>query len=225
MSEDKKENNSNNRNRKRPNNRRRNRRPRNKNNESQGEQKAQGNSQGGQRSTQSSQQGNQGPRKRNNYRSQDSDRRGQQNRRRRSNNRRRRPQRNLTPEEQFLRKYETFRKRHDDSRAEYFSLYHRVNDHKRRQLELKFFKAVEELREFEDGLTEEQNKLLDQYKFHNYKLDNTYSTNHEVSEYSTYDGTIEDSMMLESQRKRESFKEDTEESVGSLEDYKNYKGI
>lgn len=135
--------------------------------------------------------------------------------------------RNLSPEEKFLRSYDQAIQKHDDARKVYFQEFHRVDPNRRRKLELIFFRAVENLRTFEEKLVDWQKDLINSKKWKKYRLDDTYSNNHPDQDILTppSDSEIQDSMVLESQRNRDTFQNDTEESKGSIEDYKAYKGL
>lgn len=82
------------------------------------------------------------------------------------------------------------------------------------------------LRDFEEGLNEHDRKLY-QAHYDAYPEDLTYAQNHELTpegEAIPFSGDFEDPHELESQ-KQSSFADDTQESVGTLEDYKAYKGL
>ncbi len=88
-------------------------------------------------------------------------------------------------------------------------------------LENSYYEALERLRVFEKGLTPEQAS-----KIHaELKIETTYSSNRGISyEGAPYDGQAEDPHFLKIQENAD-FKSDTEESVGTYEDYKAYKGL
>ncbi len=158
-------------------------------------------------------------------------RRNNNNSKARSNNRYRRGNKKfqnkkpLSPEEKFLRKYEFMIRTHDEARKSFFEQFHRVDDYKRRKLELAFWKAGDELREFESKLTEQEKDLIAKSKYKPYKLDSVYSENHNADAESPPEGPFDDPMMLESQIRRDKFLDDAEESKGSIDDYKKYKGL
>ena len=132
---------------------------------------------------------------------------------------RRRP---LSPEVKFLQKYENFIKNHDEARRRYFDQYHRSDDRRRRKLELTFFKMVEELRLFESQLTPEQWSIIEAKKWPRYKNDQTYSTNHNLTGAEETHQEWTDIMLAPCQLNRETFSQDNEVSVGTMEHYKQY---
>ena len=128
----------------------------------------------------------------------------------------------LSDEKSFLREYEFFIKKHDEARKRYFEHYHFSDDQRRRHLEVNFFKAVEKLRKFENQITEKQWAMIHRKKWKIYHLDSTYSTNHNLMGPEASVREFTDSMMTSDQLNRKSFQEDTEESMGTPEDYKEY---
>ena len=156
----------------------------------------------------------------------------------RSRTRRNRPRKffNASESEKFLKTYESLIKNHNDRRRIYFDNYHKGGHHRQRKLELAFFDAVENLRAFEDKITETQRKLVEKNKWILYGEDRTYSKNRSLtvapecqeeqkppSPSSSPDETYEDPMTSPVQLKRKSFKDDREESLGTMEDYTNYR--
>lgn len=131
----------------------------------------------------------------------------------------------LSPEDKFLRSYETVYNAHEKAKHDYFAKFHRVDWRRRRKLELKFFETIEKLRKFEDELEPWQSDLVYNKKWKNYRLDTTYSKNHNLEgpEEPPKEEDISDPMILQSQMLRNDFSEDTEESEGTLEDYERYK--
>lgn len=131
----------------------------------------------------------------------------------------------LTPEEKFFRSYENLFYRHEKAKNEYFAMFNRVDWRRRRKLELRFYETIEALRKFEDELEPWQRDLIDSKKWINYKLDITYSKNHELTgpEDPPPEEDIEDPMILQSQKNRDDYSSDEEESSGTYEDYERYK--
>ena len=85
---------------------------------------------------------------------------------------------------------------------------------------------IEQLRKFEENLKDWQKVYL-QKKTERYRLDLTYSSNHELDPEAAVlisADQIDDPHFTDSQKEAyEVYKEDTEESVGSIEDYQKYK--
>ena len=122
----------------------------------------------------------------------------------------------------FLKEYESFIRNHDEARKRYFEQYCISYDQRRRQLEVRFFKAVEKLRKFEDQMTEEQWAVVHRKKWKIYHKDSTYSENHNLTGPEAPAKEFTDSMMTSVQLNLKGFSEDMEESIGTIEDYKKY---
>jgi hypothetical protein len=144
--------------------------------------------------------------------------------RRPRNNNRRGPQ--LSLEEKAMRNYYNLFERYLQARKKYFGLFHRADPRQLEKLEKSFNRHLNELREFEEGLSPEFKELFKK-KFDGHKLDHTYTENHELPVEGleiSMEETDEDPHYLVSQ-KESVFSEDTEESQGSFEDYQLYKGV
>lgn len=142
--------------------------------------------------------------------------------RRRRNNRRKSPKIKLDP---IFREYEKLREAMVQARIKYFDLFHTTNERLKNKIENNYFVAIKKLREFEQDLS-----LEDRHKFEamypSKPDDLTYTLNHNLKDIkvnSLEDNQIEDPHLLETQ-KQAKFKEDEEESVGTMEDYLAYKG-
>jgi hypothetical protein len=98
------------------------------------------------------------------------------------------------------------------------------------KLEKNFFDSIEHLRRFEAGLEPWQREALEKRKTERYKLDLTYSNNRgldpeEEAKIEVTPEEIEDPHFKESQKEAYlEYQEDTEESVGTFEDYLKLKG-
>lgn len=144
---------------------------------------------------------------------------------RRNNNRSRKGPK-LNGFEKIERGYLNLLEKHLESRKKYFDLFHRADPRQLAKLEKNFYRTIEELREYEASVGEEHKEEFE-LKFNGLKLDTTYSENHELPvepEQVPDKGNFEDPHLLPTQKEHE-FNADEEESVGSLEDYYNYKGI
>jgi hypothetical protein len=152
--------------------------------------------------------------------------RNQSNNRRPYRGRYRRPSNRTLNSNQVLLKYDNLLEQHLKSRKRYFEYYNRVDDHQRRKLELQFFSTIEHLRRFEASLEDWQKDYLKK-KTERYRLDLTYSQNHElpaVAEPVSTDGEFPDPHFTSAMTKAwAEYAQDTEESVGSIEDYQKYK--
>jgi hypothetical protein len=128
---------------------------------------------------------------------------------------------------QVLNKYDTLLQEHLLARKKYHELFHRADANQKLKLEKKYTQALSALREFEAKLRPWQLEALKE-KTDGLKLDLTFSSNHDIDPDQSEDTSnieIEDPHLLESQKNRPSFKDDNEESMGSIEDYYQYKGI
>jgi hypothetical protein len=127
---------------------------------------------------------------------------------------------------QVLLKYDNLLDQHLKSRRRYFEYFNRVDDYQRRKLELQFFTTIEHLRRFEASLEDWQKDYLKR-KTDKYRLDLTYSTNHELSpvaEPVPTAGDFPDPHFTASMTKAwEEYANDSEESTGSMDDYIQYK--
>ena len=150
--------------------------------------------------------------------------------RRPRNNRKRKPgsgnNNNLSGFEKVERAYLNLLEKHLESRRKYYDLFHRADPRQLAKLERSFYRTLSELREYEDNLKPELKEKFDA-KYNGLSVDNTYSTNHEIpfeAEPVAAEGDFDDPHLLPTQ-KDSSYSEDTEESVGSMEDYNSYKGL
>lgn len=160
--------------------------------------------------------------------------------------RRRRSGPKLRPEERIFKKYDNLLEQHLHARRKYYDLFNRADPKQKEKLERNFYKTIADLRDFEASLKGNDLKIfLDRFEQCG-ELDRTYSQNHSIetdSEIITLENAenengevqiripsypkieeIEDPHFLEIQKAaKEDFKSDTEESVGSYEDYLAYK--
>lgn len=131
---------------------------------------------------------------------------------------------------QVLVKYDNLLDQHLIARRKYFEYFNRVDDRQLRRLEKNFYDSVEHLRRFEGNLEPWQREALEKRKTERYAIDATYSLNrgldpHASPEVEVTPEEIEDPHFKDSQKEAfEEYKEDTEESSGSYEDYLRYKG-
>ncbi|MBK25544.1 MAG: hypothetical protein CME70_16225 [Halobacteriovorax sp.] len=143
-------------------------------------------------------------------------------------NNRRRPKRRykLSKEDTIYNKYLTMMEQHLAARKKYFALFDRADPQQRAKLERNFTNTMNKVREFENSLEgEDREKFL--ARVNGLTFDSTYSENHEIpfdGEKVPADLPSEDPHFLETQ-KASDFSSDTEESVGSMEDYLAYKGL
>ena len=144
-----------------------------------------------------------------------------------SNNKRKRRYNNnkkpLTPE-RIHAKYDNLLEQHIVARRKFFEVNGRGNTKQTEKARAHFYRSIEQLRNFEAKLKDWQKEVLDK-KTELYKPDLDFSMTHNLPEHDQEhalailaDG---DPHILDSQK--EDFSHDTEESVGTMEDYEQYK--
>ena len=185
---------------------------------------------GGQRRRRYKGHGNRGPHQ---GQSQDNQSRGPAENRNRSfqgsNRNRSRGGRVLTSS-QVLVKYDNLLEQHLITRKKYYEYFNRVDDSQLYKLEKNFYDSIEHLRRFEETLEPWQREALEKRKTERYKLDLTYSNNRgwnpeEIAKADYQPDENEDPHFKDSQKEAfEEYREDTEESVGTYEDYLKLKG-
>lgn len=132
---------------------------------------------------------------------------------------------------QVLVKYDNLLEQHLITRRKYYEYFNRVDERQLFKLEKNFFDSIEHLRRFEANLEPWQREALEKRKTERYKLDLTYSLNRgwdpsEETKVEVPQEEIEDPHFKESQKEAfEVYKDDTEESEGTYEDYLRLKGI
>lgn len=127
---------------------------------------------------------------------------------------------------QVVQKYLNLLEQHITNRRKYFEFYDREEGRHRRRLEKNFFTSVEQLRRFEERLQDWQKEHL---KLHvdRYRPDTTYTGNRSISteaEPVSFEGQFEDPHFTETQQEAYvEYEKDTEESMGTYDDYLAYK--
>ncbi len=144
------------------------------------------------------------------------------------NNRRRKSGPKLTGEDYIAAKYFNLLEQHLNARKKYFENFKRVEKHIEQKLERNFVESQKALLSFKERLNE-KDRAIYEAKYENLSLDLTYSKNHNIAptehlEIKIDKDDIVDPHLLQTQISA-NFAEDTEESIGSLDDYKSYKGI
>jgi hypothetical protein len=131
---------------------------------------------------------------------------------------------------QVLVKYDNLLEQHLITRRKYYEYFNRVDERQLYKLEKNFFDSIEHLRRFEAGLEPWQREALEKRKTERYKLDLTYSSNRgwdpeEIAKAEFQPDENEDPHFKDSQKEAfEAYKDDTEESEGTFEDYLKLKG-
>lgn len=132
---------------------------------------------------------------------------------------------------QVLVKYDNLLEQHLITRRKYYEYFNRVDDRQLRRLEKNFFASIEHLRRFEANLEPWQREVLEKRKTERYSLDLTYSSNRgidpvEEAKVEVAPEEIEDPHFKDTQKEAfEAYKDDTEESEGTFEDYLKLKGL
>jgi hypothetical protein len=132
---------------------------------------------------------------------------------------------------QVLVKYDNLLEQHLITRRKYYEYFNRVDDRQLYKLEKNFFDSIEHLRRFEANLEPWQREALEKRKTERYRLDLTYSNNRdwnpeEIAKADFQPDENEDPHFKESQKEAfEEYRDDTEESVGTYEDYLKLKGL
>ncbi|MFN8371172.1 MAG: hypothetical protein U0T83_11190 [Bacteriovoracaceae bacterium] len=201
------------------------------------------NNQGGNRDNRPQGQGNRDPRDNNRDNRDNRDFRGNNNRNNNNNNNNRnfnnnRPNNNPNnnnrkhqySKNEFIqmlhKKYDTLNDQRIATRKKYFENYYRVDDYRLKKLEQQFYNAIENLRRFEKSLKPWQYEIL-RKKIPRYKMDLAYSENHQLpaTPEPVTNVVIEDPHISLAQKNRPSYKDDTEESVGTMEDFQKLKAV
>jgi hypothetical protein len=141
------------------------------------------------------------------------------------------PNRNRPPSpssqlDRLVEKYINLLDQHLVARRKFHDLYYRAEIPQLNKLERLFYQSLNDLREFENRIPEEMKPVFNQ-RVNGLKPDTTYSENHQLNpdqKINEAELEIHDPHLLQSQ-KAKNYREDTEESVGSLEDYNQYKNL
>jgi hypothetical protein len=126
--------------------------------------------------------------------------------------------------EQFMNLYFALYEEFLNARRKYFELYGKGRAG--RKVYDAYYRSLAKLRKFEEELNPDQMKIFNKY-FPKLKQEIAYSQNRQIPDQGTMSMTQEqiiDPHLLPSQ-KSEDYSLDTEESTGTMEDYKLYKGI
>lgn len=110
-------------------------------------------------------------------------------------------------------------------RSDYFEKFFRVDDNRKRSMEKRYYDLLNNFRNFENSLPDwQKNKFLKDHKGN--RLDLDYSLAHPDAEVSNEEQVAPaDPHVSLIQKGRPSYKDDKEESVGTMEDYNRVKGL
>lgn len=142
-----------------------------------------------------------------------------------SQNKNRRPK-SLTPA-RIIQKYDNLMEQYITARKKFFEQFGRSNTKQLHKIESNYQASLESLRNFELELKEDWQKEVLQNKIDSLPADRQYTSDHNIEpigEQVSFVGEFEDPHLLAVQ-KQHTWSEDTEESMGSIEDYYSYKGI
>jgi hypothetical protein len=113
------------------------------------------------------------------------------------------------------------------ARRKYFDNFYKASGEQLKSLEKNFYRTLDEVRKFEEEVPE-QFKEKFEGKGNKEALDLIYSENHQIEPFPEVtpipEEEIVDPHLLTTQLQAD-FKEDTEESSGTMDDYKRYKGL
>jgi len=126
--------------------------------------------------------------------------------------------------EKIFRRYEYLQEQHCIARRKYFENYYKADRPQQDKYEKSFYSSLEQIREYVSSLTAEQKAAFDK-KYNGNPEDITYSKarNLPTPERVRFADKFPDPHVLKSQESVD-FSKDTEESIGSFEDYEKYKG-
>ena len=105
-------------------------------------------------------------------------------------------------------------------------MFYRADQGQKNKLERNFYNTLNDIRDFESKLAPEARALFEK-RNNGLSLDNIYTTNHEIAvtgENHPPENEPADPHFLHSQKIAD-FREDKEESMGSLDDYLKYKNL
>ncbi len=145
------------------------------------------------------------------------------NKNRRKFSKNRRPK-SLTPS-RIVQKYENLLEQYVQARRKFFEVFGRGSTKQVDKVERNYDNALRNLRNFEFDLKEDWQKDVLNQKINGYPEDRQYSSEHNLTpkgDEISHVGDFEDPHLLPTQ-KASNWAEDTEESIGTMEDYQHYK--
>ncbi len=133
----------------------------------------------------------------------------------------------MTPA-RVLQKYDNLLEQYLIARKKYFEMKGKVSGKQLQKVENNWQKTVKALREYEINTTGWQKETLAQ-RVNFFPEDRTYTTNNEIEpigdEVALTGDFLDEHYLATQLAAAAQYKEDTEESTGSIDDYKAYKGI
>ncbi len=136
------------------------------------------------------------------------------------------PQGPVSPLERIYEKYLNLLDQHIIARRKYHDLFYRADPAQKAKLERNFYNTLNDIRDFENKLAPDI-KVLFEKRNNGYQNDRIYTTNHELpieGDVVPEDLPPAEPHLLQSQINCD-YSEDTEESVGTAEDYLRYKNL
>lgn len=136
------------------------------------------------------------------------------------------PQGPVSPLERIYEKYLNLLDQHIIARRKYHDLFYRADPAQKAKLERNFYNTLNDIRDFENKLAPDV-KVLFEKRNNGYQNDRIYTTNHELpieGDVVPEDLPPAEPHLLQSQINCD-YSEDTEESVGTAEDYLRYKNL
>jgi len=146
--------------------------------------------------------------------------------RRRNNNKNRNRNKNQkanTPERLQI-KHENLQEQYVQARHKFFHQYGKTSEKQKLKALKNYEKCLEDLRRFESNLRDWQKEALKE-KLDFYPEDRQFSSEHDLpkeGEIVSFSGDFPDPHLLETQA-ASNYKNDTEESTGTMDDYQKYK--
>ena len=139
----------------------------------------------------------------------------------------------LSPLDSLIKRYGKLLDLRLAARKKHHDLFYKADPQQKAKLEKNYYYTLDNLRKFEEALKPEDKELFHK-NFKELSPDQTYSVNRNLplqdeqpsprEQEAEEPSPVEDPHLLISQT-QESFTHDTEESVGSMEDYKRLKGL
>ena len=158
--------------------------------------------------------------------SNNNNKRSRNNRRNHSQNRRRRPNPKGQQHgpEKITKTYYVYIEKIQIARRKYYDDFHHQDPNRVKKLRRNFENAIEEFRRWESNLSQEQRNIISSAE----NLDLTYSTIKEISPIGVNESDEQsaDPHFVRTQKDAiEKYRDDEEESVGTMDDYRSYKNI
>lgn len=136
------------------------------------------------------------------------------------------PQGPVSPIERIYEKYLNLLDQHIIARRKYHDLFYRADPAQKAKLERNFYNTLNDIRDFESKLAPDV-KVLFEKRNNGYQNDRIYTTNHALpieGDVVPEDLPPAEPHLLQSQINCD-YSDDTEESVGTAEDYLRYKNL